>query len=240
MTVRLAELDAALSRATGLGLAGVLAVLGEPLRNRPAETAIAGRRPRWPDRGGRRQPAERVLSLVPHLAERPEHGRHSHAARQHRRYDGSGSGGPRSGAPRRPAGRRPARRTARARRPHHRRHEGAESRHHARHPDHAGPGPSRGRGPPGLRRAATRAVGPFQRHRRRPGQPGPRPQPSRARRRPGRMADRRGPLRHPVPGDAAPARHPPDPASGRPGYSRARIPPCSGGPARNSVPRALR
>ncbi len=39
MTVRLAELDAALSRATGLGLAGVLAVLGEPLRNRPAAAA---------------------------------------------------------------------------------------------------------------------------------------------------------------------------------------------------------
>ena len=41
MTVRLAELDAALSRATGLGLAGVLAALGEPLRNRPAETAAS-------------------------------------------------------------------------------------------------------------------------------------------------------------------------------------------------------
>jgi uncharacterized protein (TIGR02679 family) len=40
MTVPLAELDAALSRATGLGLAGVLAALGEPLRNRPAETAM--------------------------------------------------------------------------------------------------------------------------------------------------------------------------------------------------------
>jgi uncharacterized protein (TIGR02679 family) len=40
MTVPLAELDAALSRATGLGLAGVLAALGEPLRNRPAETAL--------------------------------------------------------------------------------------------------------------------------------------------------------------------------------------------------------
>src|SRR5580700_11899946 len=40
MTVALAELDAALSRATGLGLAGVLAILGEPLRNRPAETAL--------------------------------------------------------------------------------------------------------------------------------------------------------------------------------------------------------
>lgn len=39
MTVPLAELDAALSRATGLGLAGVLAVLGEPLRNRPAAAA---------------------------------------------------------------------------------------------------------------------------------------------------------------------------------------------------------
>ncbi len=39
MTVRLAELDAALSRATGLGLAGVLAVLGEPLLNRPAAAA---------------------------------------------------------------------------------------------------------------------------------------------------------------------------------------------------------
>ena len=40
MTVPLAELDAALSRVTGLGLAGVLAVLGEPLRNRRAETAL--------------------------------------------------------------------------------------------------------------------------------------------------------------------------------------------------------
>jgi uncharacterized protein (TIGR02679 family) len=40
MTVPLAELDAALGRATGLGLAGVLAALGEPLRNRPAETAL--------------------------------------------------------------------------------------------------------------------------------------------------------------------------------------------------------
>ena len=39
MTVPLAELDAALSRATGLGLAGVLAVLGESLRNRPAAAA---------------------------------------------------------------------------------------------------------------------------------------------------------------------------------------------------------
>jgi uncharacterized protein (TIGR02679 family) len=39
MTVPLAELDAALSRATGLGLAGVLAALGAPLRNRPVETA---------------------------------------------------------------------------------------------------------------------------------------------------------------------------------------------------------
>ncbi len=40
MTVPLAQLDAALSRATGLGLAAALAVLGEPLRNRPAETAL--------------------------------------------------------------------------------------------------------------------------------------------------------------------------------------------------------
>jgi len=40
MTVPLAELDAALSRATGLGLAGVLAALGAPLRNRPAETVL--------------------------------------------------------------------------------------------------------------------------------------------------------------------------------------------------------
>jgi uncharacterized protein (TIGR02679 family) len=39
MTVHLAELDDALSRATGLGLAGVLAVLGDPLRNRPAAAA---------------------------------------------------------------------------------------------------------------------------------------------------------------------------------------------------------
>src|ERR1700730_9516299 len=41
MTVRLIELDAALSRATGLGLAGVLAVLGEPLRDRPAAGACS-------------------------------------------------------------------------------------------------------------------------------------------------------------------------------------------------------
>jgi uncharacterized protein (TIGR02679 family) len=39
MTVPLAALDVALRRATGLGLADVLAGLGEPLRNRPAETA---------------------------------------------------------------------------------------------------------------------------------------------------------------------------------------------------------
>jgi uncharacterized protein (TIGR02679 family) len=40
MTVPLADVDAALSRATGLGLAGVLAALGAPLRDRPAETAV--------------------------------------------------------------------------------------------------------------------------------------------------------------------------------------------------------
>jgi uncharacterized protein (TIGR02679 family) len=40
MTVRLADLDAAVSRATGLGLADALAALGAPLRNRPAETAL--------------------------------------------------------------------------------------------------------------------------------------------------------------------------------------------------------
>ena len=39
MTVRLADLDAALTRATGLGLAATLAALGEPLRNRPAAAA---------------------------------------------------------------------------------------------------------------------------------------------------------------------------------------------------------
>jgi len=39
MTVRLTDLDAALSRATGLDLATLLAALGEPLRNRPAAAA---------------------------------------------------------------------------------------------------------------------------------------------------------------------------------------------------------
>jgi uncharacterized protein (TIGR02679 family) len=39
MTVHLTELDAALSRATGFGLAEVLAAFGQPLRDRPAETA---------------------------------------------------------------------------------------------------------------------------------------------------------------------------------------------------------
>ncbi len=39
MTVRLADLDTALTRATGIGLAGTLAALGEPLRNRPAAAA---------------------------------------------------------------------------------------------------------------------------------------------------------------------------------------------------------
>ena len=39
MTVRLAELDSSLIQATGLSLAGVLAALGEPLRNRPAAAA---------------------------------------------------------------------------------------------------------------------------------------------------------------------------------------------------------
>ena len=63
MTVRLTELDAALTRATGVGLAGTLAALGEPLRNRPAAAAHVGRDLRRLERGGRRQPAERVLSL---------------------------------------------------------------------------------------------------------------------------------------------------------------------------------
>jgi uncharacterized protein (TIGR02679 family) len=40
ITVHLAELDAALSRATGLGLAAVLAAFGKPLRDRPAEIAL--------------------------------------------------------------------------------------------------------------------------------------------------------------------------------------------------------
>ncbi len=39
LTVPLADLDAAVRRATGLGLAAVLAALGGPLRDRPAETA---------------------------------------------------------------------------------------------------------------------------------------------------------------------------------------------------------
>ena len=39
MTVRLADLDTALDRATGLNLADLLAALGEPLRNRPAAAA---------------------------------------------------------------------------------------------------------------------------------------------------------------------------------------------------------
>jgi uncharacterized protein (TIGR02679 family) len=39
MTVRLAELDSSLIQATGLGLAGVLAAIGEPLRDRPAAAA---------------------------------------------------------------------------------------------------------------------------------------------------------------------------------------------------------
>src|ERR1017187_2516736 len=39
LTVPLADLDAAVRRATGLGLAAVLASLGGPLRDRPAETA---------------------------------------------------------------------------------------------------------------------------------------------------------------------------------------------------------
>ena len=68
MTVPLADVDAALSRATGLGLAGVLAALGAPAQ--PARRdRLAGRRPRWPDRGGPGQFADRVLSLVPHLAD---------------------------------------------------------------------------------------------------------------------------------------------------------------------------
>src|ERR1700735_898998 len=40
LTVPLADLDAAVRRATGLGLAALLATLGGPLRDRPAETAL--------------------------------------------------------------------------------------------------------------------------------------------------------------------------------------------------------
>ena len=39
LTVQLAELDGALRRGTGLGLQAVLAALGGPLRDRPAEAA---------------------------------------------------------------------------------------------------------------------------------------------------------------------------------------------------------
>ena len=39
MTVRLADLDTALDRATGLNLADLLVALGEPLHNRPAAAA---------------------------------------------------------------------------------------------------------------------------------------------------------------------------------------------------------
>ena len=90
MTVRLAELDAALTRATGLGLAGTLAALGEPLRNRPAAAASLAAARAALTADGRRQPAERVLSLVPHVAERPQHGWHSHAPRQYRGCDPAG------------------------------------------------------------------------------------------------------------------------------------------------------
>jgi uncharacterized protein (TIGR02679 family) len=40
LTVPLADLDAAVHRATGLGLAALLAALGGPVRDRPAETAL--------------------------------------------------------------------------------------------------------------------------------------------------------------------------------------------------------
>jgi uncharacterized protein (TIGR02679 family) len=40
LTVPLADLDAAVRRATGLGLGALLAAVGDPLRDRPAETAL--------------------------------------------------------------------------------------------------------------------------------------------------------------------------------------------------------
>ena len=46
MTVRLADLDAALDRATGLNLADLLAALGEPAAQSPGCGCHAGRSPR--------------------------------------------------------------------------------------------------------------------------------------------------------------------------------------------------
>ena len=82
MTVRLADLDAAMSRATGLGLAGALAVLGEPVRNRPAETALLADARACLIAVAEGSPLTEILSLVPGVASRPEHGRHDHAPRQ--------------------------------------------------------------------------------------------------------------------------------------------------------------
>ena len=105
MTVPLTQLDAALSRATGLGLAAVLAVLGEPLRNRPAETALLADARTGLIAVAEDSPLTEFLSLVPDLAGRPDQGRHDHASGQHRRHGGSESGGTGPGVPRHPVGR---------------------------------------------------------------------------------------------------------------------------------------
>ena len=81
MTVRLAELDAALSRATGLGLAAFLAALGGPCATGPPRPL------RWPRPAPRLTATAEGSPLYEHcpgtaVAGRPEHGRHSHAARQ--------------------------------------------------------------------------------------------------------------------------------------------------------------
>ena len=80
MTVPLTALDAALTRGTGFGLAGTLAALGEPLRNRPAAAASFAA-----TRAALSAPAEGSPLYDPVIgtavAERPEPGRHAHAAR---------------------------------------------------------------------------------------------------------------------------------------------------------------
>ncbi len=80
LTVPLADLDAALSRATGLSLAAALAAVRRPAGQPARKDRSVGYGPRRADRGRRGEPVARILRLVSQVAGRPAAGRHAHPA----------------------------------------------------------------------------------------------------------------------------------------------------------------
>ena len=96
VAVRLADLDHAVRETTGRGLAELLAELGGPLHDRPAErNALASAQAAALTRGAG-ELAARLLRLVSGLAGRAHPGRQPDQADQRRRAGAARAGGPRA------------------------------------------------------------------------------------------------------------------------------------------------